>query len=190
MLMNNATFINMPIGSVRSSGRIGLVTGLVINPHNLHIDALKCRVARSKEQLLSPMDIRDISSMGVVINDHDNLLDIEDAVRLEPILKLSFELINKMAYEGRKKIGKVEGFAVNSENMFIQKIYVRPGLIARVSTERLTYDRSAIKEVTDTKVVFESSNKIKGRVASSVENIKNITIPQPSANASLTSENK
>lgn len=190
MLLNNSAFVNMPIGSVRSSGRIGMVTGLVINPHNLHIDALKCRVARGEEQLLAPLDIRDLSPAGVVINDHDNLLDIEDAIRLEPILKINFELTGKIAYEGKRKIGKVEGYAINSENMFIQKIYIRPGLIARVNNDRLTYDRSMIKEVTDTKIIFNTSNKVRERVASSVENLRKMTFPQPSTNASLTSENE
>lgn len=188
MLINYSVIKNMPIGSVRSSGRIGVVTDLVINPNNLHIDAFKCRIARGKEQLLSPIDIRDLSPMGIVINDHENLLDIEDSVRLEPILKINFDLINKTALEGKKRIGKVEGFAINSDNLFIQKIYIRPGLIARVNNDQLTYDRSMVKEVTDSKVIFNSSNTVKDRVANSVENIRKMTIPQPSVNASLTSE--
>lgn len=190
MLLNNSAFTSMPIGSVRSSGRIGIVTGLIVNPHNLHVDALKCRVARGEEQLLSPIDIKNLSPTGIVINDHDNLLDIEDAVRLEPILKINYDLLNKIAYEGKRKIGKVEGFAINSDSLFIQKIYIRPGLLARVNTDQLTYDRSAIVEVTDTKIVFNSSSKVRDRVVNSVENIRKMTIPQPSANASFTSENE
>lgn len=188
MLINFSALKNIPIGSVRSSGRIGVVTDLVINPNNLHVDAFKCRVIRGKEQLLSPLDIRDFSPMGIVINDHENLLDIEDAVRLQPILKINFDLINKAAFEGKKRIGKVESFAINSDNLFIQKIYIRPGLIARVSNDQLTYDRSTIKEVTDTKIIFHSSNTVKEKVVNSVENIRKMTIPQPSVNASLTSE--
>lgn len=190
MLLNEYSFNNMPIGSVRSSGRIGIVCGTVINPHNLHIDALLCRVARGDEQLLMPIDIRDLSPAGVVINDHDNLLDLKDAIRLEPILKLNFELLDKTAFIGKRKIGKVDGYAINSDSLFIQKIYVRPGLISRMSKDRLTFDRNSIKEVTDTKIVFNASSKVRDTVSSSVENLKKMAMPQPSASASFTSENE
>lgn len=190
MLLNESVFNNMPVGSVRSSGRIGLVTGTVINPHNLHIDALRCRVARGEEQLLMPIDIRDLSPVGVVINDYENLLDIADAIRLEPILKLNFKLMDKTAFIGKRKVGKVDGYAINTESLFIQKIYVRPGIISRMNKDQLTFDRSSIKEVTDTKIVFNASSKVRDTVASSVEHLTKMAMPQPSANASFTSENE
>lgn len=190
MLFNDKLLHNLPLGSVRSSGRIGTITGVVINPNNLHIDAFKCRVLRGQEQLLSPLDVRNISPKGVVIDDHDNLLDEGDAVRLKSVLKINFQLVGKLAYVGKRKVGQVDGYALDSESMFIQKIYVTPNLFARLKSDRLTYDRSLVKEVDDKKIVFESTNLVREKVREKVSNIEKFTIPQPSASASLTSENE
>jgi len=190
MLFNDKILNNLPLGSVRSSGRIGTVTGVVINPNNLHVDAFKCRVLRGQEQLLSPLDVRNLSPRGIVINDHDNLLDEEDAIRLKNVLKINFQLIGKTAFVGKRKVGQVDGYAVDSESMFIQKIYVTPGFIARFKSDRLTYDRSLVKEIDDKKIVFENTNLVREKVRERVGRIERLTIPQPSANASLTSENE
>ena len=190
MLFNDSVLAGLPVGSIRSSGRIGTVTGVVINPNDLHIDALKCRVAGGKEQLLMPMDIRDLSPRGVVINDHENLIDFEDAIRLRPIIKINYELKEKVAYLGKRRVGKVDGYAVDAESLYINKIYIRPGIIARVNSDRLTFDRSAIKEVTDTKVIFESNNRILGKVKEVVPKLGSVAGVQPSAIASFTSENE
>lgn len=190
MLINDSSLLNAPLGSVRSSGKIGFISSMVINPHNLHVDAFKCTLMNGKEQLLSPIDIRDISPMGIIINDHDNLLDYEDAVRLKTVLDINFRFTNITAFIGKRRIGKVEGFAVNTENLFIQKIYVKPGLIARVSSDRLTFDRSSIIELTNTKIIFKNNNEVRHK--SLVENkvLNSLPSTQPSASASFISENE
>lgn len=190
MLINDSSLINAPLGSIRSSARIGYINSLVINPHNLHVDALKCILMNKKEQLLSPMDIRDITPRGVIINDHDNLLDYEDAVRLKPIIDINFQLIGMAAYVGRRKIGKVEGFAVNTDNLFIQKIYVKPGLIGRVSADSFTFDRSSIVELTNSKIIFKKNNEIKNRSLVDNKVLSKLPATQPSASASFISENE
>ena len=190
MLFNDTVLNNLPIGSVRSSGRICTVTGIVIKPNNLHIDEFRCRIVGGRQQLLSPLDIRDLSPQGIVINDHDILLDEVDAIRLKPVLTLNYQLVGKSAFVGKRKIGRVEGYAIDLESLFIQKIYVRPGLLSRMNSDRLVFDRSAIKEVTDTKVVFVGSNIIRDTVKASIPTINSLMMPQSSASATLTAENE
>jgi hypothetical protein len=190
MLINDNSIVNAPLGSIRSSAKIGYVKSMVINPNNLHVDAFKCTLMNNNEQLLSPMDVRDMSPMGIIINDHDHLLDYEDAVRLKPILDINFNLLTKVAYVGKRRVGKVDGFAVNSSNFYIQKIYVKPGLIARVGADRLTFDRSTIEELTNTKIVFKNSNEVRHRDFIEEKVLNKIQAAQPSASASFTSENE
>ena len=160
MLIQENVIKNMVLGSIRSSARIGKVSGLLINPHNLHIDALFCQVINSKGTLLLvPEDIRDISPVGVVINDHEHLLDASDAIRLKPILDLNFEIIGLKAYVGKRHVGSVESFAVESDGLYVQKIYVRPTLVKRINSSRLTFDRSMVVEVSNRAVVFKDSSK-------------------------------
>ena len=190
MLINYQKIINMPLASIRSSAKIGYIDELLINPNNLHIDAIWCKLANGKTQLLSPMDIRDISLRGIVINDHDNLIEEDEAIRLKPIIEINYSLLEKAAYVGKRKVGKVEDFAINTENLYIQKIYVRPGLINRVTSERLTFDRSSIEEITNQKIIFKNQNTVKVTSLKESQILSKIGLSQPSTNASLTSENE
>jgi hypothetical protein len=187
MLIQGSYFKTMSVGSIRSAGRIGRVNGLVINPHNLHVDALVCRIVGERnDQLIMPADIRDITTQAVVIDDHDRLISPQDAVRLRPILDLRFSPERLAAYVGKKRVGTVVGFAVDGKSLFIQKIYVQPNFINRLSTDRLIFSRSQVEEVTKSKIIFFDSSKEKER--SVAARPAKIPIPQPSLSTSLTKE--
>jgi uncharacterized protein YrrD len=158
---------SLPIASVRSGARIGRVSGLIINPDTLHIDAFECQVAGSSSQLLLlPSDIFTLSPRGIVIQDHEHLSEYKDTIRLKPLLNLRYGVIGKHAYVGSKKVGAVEGYAVDSDSLYIIKLYVKPGLLMKLKTAQLTYDRKSVREVTNNKIVFEDTSKVK--VASGV----------------------
>lgn len=188
MLIQGNNFRTMAVGSIRSAGRIGKVVSLVINPHNLHIDGITCRIIGERsDQLISPSDIRDISPKAVVIDDHDRLMDPSDAVRLRPIMELRFSLEKLKAYVGSKRVGMVEDFAVDQQSLFIQKVYVRPTLLGRLSTDRLVFSRSQVQEVTKSKIVFIDSSRVKAKDALKANRAR-MPLAQPSLNTSLTNE--
>ena len=168
MLLNQQTLEKLPVGSIRSSSRIGNVSRLVINPATLHVDAIECQIISMGTQLLVPDDIFEISPRGVVIRDHDHLLDPTDAVRLKKILELRYSLIGKQAYVDKRKVGTVTEIAIDSESMFIMKFYVKPNLLMKLRTSQLLFDRQAVREVTNRRVVFEDSSQAP------------LTSPQPS----------
>lgn len=187
MLIQGSSFKSMTVGSIRSSGRIGRVLEPVINPHNLHVDGIICRIIGERSnQLISPSDIRDIAPKAVVIDDHDRLMDPSDAVRLKPIIALGFKLENLKAFVGSKRVGMIEDFAVDQESLFIQKIYVKPTLFNRWSTDRLVFSRSQVQEVTKSKIVFIDSSKTK--VKDEIKAPVRMPLAQPSLSTSLTNE--
>jgi len=154
MLYLSTKITNLPLLSIRSSGRIGTVLKPIINPHNLHIDGFFCQSVHSKNELvLLDIYIREFAPNGIIIDDHKNLSDPTDLVRLEPVIKLNFSLENKTVFSGKKKIGKVIDFAIDKDSLFVQKLYVQPPVWQSLNQNRLTIDRSSIIEVTDTKIV-------------------------------------
>lgn len=187
MLIQGSCFKAMAVGSIRSAGRIGKVVGIIINPHNLHIDGITCRVVGQRgDQIISPSDIRDISPKAVVIDDHDRLLEPNDAIRLKPIIDLGFSLDRLKAYVGKKRVGVVIDFAVDQQSLFIQKIYVQPTFLGRLSTDRLVFGRSQVSEVTKSKIIFIDSSKEKAKDRNSIR--AGVAMPQPSLSTSLTKE--
>lgn len=147
---------DVPLFSIRSGGRIGTVTSPIINPHNLHIDGFYCTTPRDETPMvLVDIDVRDISTRGIIINDHQDLTDPKDLVRLKKVLELQFDLINKNAVVNNKKVGKITQFAIDIESLFIQKFYARPRGWQSFKTDSLTFDRSNVVEVTESAVVFK-----------------------------------
>lgn len=162
MLLQNTLLSSLPIASIRSSSRIGRVAGLIINPDTLHVDAFECQISGNPNpQLLLPADVFSLSPRGVVIQDHEHLSELNDAIRLKPLLQLRYKVVGKHAYVENKKAGVIEGFAVDSESLFIIKLYVKPGLLMKLKTAQLTFDRKSVREVTNKKITFEDSSKVK-----------------------------
>ena len=186
MLISGDQLASLPLASVRSAARIGHIKELLINPHNLHIDALLCQVVSfSQTKYLSPLDIRDISVNGFIIDDHDNLFEDEDAVRLRSIIDINFKLVGKAAYVGKKRVGQVSGFSVDSSSLYIQQIYVNPSIMNRLRGDRLIFSRSNVKEVTDQAIFFnDSSREAAGEEVGSTEEPQ--LSPSAAANAALT----
>ncbi len=154
MLFLSTKLYNVALMSIRTGGRIGSVIEPIINPHNLHIDGFYCETFKSKnKQIVLDMQIRDISNKGIIINSQDDPSDEEELVRLKPILELDFKLEGKTVIAGKKKVGKVAEYSIDQDSLFVQKIYVHPPAWKGITTNRLTFGRNSIKEVTDTHIL-------------------------------------
>jgi uncharacterized protein YrrD len=155
MLLLSASFANKPILSLRTGGEIGKIQGPIINPNNLKIEGYYCVDRFSKQKLvLLSQEIREVIEDGVIVNDHDSMTQEEDLVRLRKVLDIKFNIINKkVVTKRRQNLGKINDYAINSDNMYIQKMYVSQPLVKSLNGGQLSIDRSQIVEVTDKKIV-------------------------------------
>ncbi|MES2970722.1 MAG: PRC-barrel domain-containing protein [Patescibacteria group bacterium] len=155
MLRLSATLINQTVLSLRTGGQVATAMIPIINPNNLKIEGFYCDDRFDKKQLiLLTQDIRDRVEQGFVINDHEVLVEPEELVRLESVLKLDFQLIGKpVVTVNKQKLGKVNDYAVDDTAFYVQKIYVGQGLLKSFAGGNLSIDRSQITEITDRKIV-------------------------------------
>lgn len=155
MLRLIGSLTNKPVISLRTSGQVAIATDPIINPDNLKIEGFYCldRFSRHKLILLS-QDIRDILPEGYAINDHEVLSDPLELVRLKKILQITYKLMGKPVFTvDKKKLGKVNDFAVELETMYIQKLYVGQPLLKSITGGQLSIDRSQVVEVTNRKII-------------------------------------
>lgn len=186
MLYLSTKLSNFPLLSIRTGGRIGSVLEPIINPHNLHLDGFYCKAPQSQKPLiLLDIFVREISPRGLIIDDHNNLSEPEELVRLQPILDLRFNLINKAVLCGKKRLGKVAEYAIDKDGLFIQKLYVQPPVWQSIKQDRLVISRNCVLEVTDSYI----------KVSGPEEKAKNKNVIKAprlmtdySASASLTNE--
>lgn len=165
MLRLSASLINQPVLSLRTGGQVAITQMAIINPNNLKIEGLLCQDSVDKKQLvLLYQDIRDMIDKGFVVNDHEVLAEPSELVRLKEIIHLKFELIGKpVVTVSKSKVGKVNDYAVESETMYIQKLYVAQSLLKSFSGGSLSVDRGQITEITNKKIVI--GDLLQGTVA-------------------------
>jgi len=156
MLQLSASLLNKSVLSLRTSAPVATIIGPIINPDNLKIEGFYCQDRFDKRQLvLLCQDIRDVLPQGYVINDHDMLAEPEELVRLQKVMELDFQLIAKPVVTMSKvKVGKVSDYAVETETMSIQKIYVAQSILKSLTGGSLSVDRNQINEITPRRIII------------------------------------
>lgn len=157
MLQLSASLLDKDIFSLRTGQPVAHITGAICNPNNLKIEGFYCADSFNKTELiLLYQDIREIVRDGYVVNDHDVLAEAEELVRLKSVLDLRFELLGKQVETlSKQKIGKVSDYAVETETMFVQKIYVSQSILRSFTGGSLSIDRNQIHEITDKRVIVQ-----------------------------------
>jgi len=157
MLQLGGSFLNKAVLSLRTGSKIAIVVSPIINPNNLKIEGFYAQDGVNKHHMiLLSQDIRENSLQGFIVNDQEVLSDPEDLVRLKEVLKLQFEIINKpVVTDSGSKLGKINDFAVDSETLYVQKLYVGQSLLKSFSGGQLSIDRGQIVEITNRKIVVQ-----------------------------------
>lgn len=167
MLQLSASLLNQPVMSLRTGGEIAKIESAIFNPNNLKIEGFYCNDHFSRQKLiLLTQDIRDNIKQGIVVNDHDVLSEPEELIRLQSILELNFELLGKpVETVSKHKVGKVTDFAVDSQSLYVQKLYVGPSLIKSLTSGQLSVDRNQIVEITNRRIVIKDlEEQVKGGI--------------------------
>lgn len=144
--------------SLRTSQPVAKVTSPIINPKNLKIEGYYCTdIVDGTELVLLFQDIREILAQGFVINDFDVLAQPEDLIRLQDVMAQNITVKNQTVktVDG-EKIGKVSDFAVETETMYIQKIYVSRSILKSFSGGSLSIDRSQVVDVTNRTITINN----------------------------------
>lgn len=156
MLKLHETLTNLPLMSLRTGGRIGTATNMIINPNNLKVLGWYVQDRFSSESLvLLSTDVRDISNKGIIINDHEVLSPPAELVRHKKVLEIGYELIGKkVVSENGEKYGKVNDYSVETNGMFIKKFYAQQSLLKSLAGSSRSIDRNQVVEVTNSKIVI------------------------------------
>jgi uncharacterized protein YrrD len=157
MLQLQKVFLNRPILSLRTGAAVGTALRPIINPNNLKIEGFYAQDRFQKGQvILLAQDIRDSLPQGFVVDDHDVLTSPDELVRLKDVLELDFNLMDKPVVTAKKKrLGKINDYAVESETLYIQKLYVSQSLLKSFTGGQLSIDRDQVIEITNRRIVVK-----------------------------------
>ncbi len=141
--------------SLRTGGLVATAEDVIINPNNLKIEGWYCQDVFTKHRLvLLSQEVRDIVPQGLAINDHEDMSEPDELIRLHDIMALKFELLGKPVFtDTKRKLGKVSDYAVDMKSLYIQKLYISQPVYRNFAGGQLSIDRTQIVEITSKRIV-------------------------------------
>ncbi len=161
MLLPRDNVLNLPLMSLQTGTQVGTAVRHIIDPRHLNIVAFYCEgpLIDFTPAILYTNDIRELSSVGLIIDDADDIMPPDDLVRLQEIIDYHFELENMpVVEEGGRKLGKVGSYTVDSESFYIVKLHIKPTLLQSFSHAELLIDRTQISEINDKYIVVRRAS--------------------------------
>jgi sporulation protein YlmC with PRC-barrel domain len=157
MLRLYETLPGTNIMSLRIGGPVAQLISPIINPNNLYIEGWYVNDNRSNERyILLSQDIRDVLPQGFVIDDIEVFAQPDELVRLKEVIDLKFELLKlRVSSISGRNYGKVSDFALETQNFYVQKLYVAQSIVKNFGGGTLSIDRSQIIEITNRRVIID-----------------------------------
>lgn len=154
--------------SLQTGTQVGMAVRHIVDPRRLNIVAFYCEgpLIDFNPAILHTTDIREFSSIGLIVDSADNIMPPDDLVRLKEILDYNFDLEGmQVIEEGGRKLGKIGGYTIDSDSFFIVKLQVRPTLMQSFGRAELLIDRTQISEINDKHIVVRRATTDAGEKA-------------------------
>lgn len=159
MLISIDNLLHIPVMSLQTGTQLAETTGVILDPRQLTIAAFYVEGSGLEQipSILHPGDIRELSDIGMIVDDTSKLMSAEGLVRLQEIIGFNFKFIGlKVVDEHKRKLGKVSGFSVETSDYTIMQIYTEQSLLRSLSTMSSTIHRSQVVSVTNEVMVVQS----------------------------------
>lgn len=164
MLVIGSIFDNTPVMSLQTGAQLAKITKAMIDPRNLTVVAFEVDgpLLTDTPTFLRVDDIRDVAPMGIIIDSADEMVGLNDVIKLKKLYNLGFSLIGlPVIDEHKRKLGKVENFTLETGGFVIQQLSVKRGLIRGLTDTGLLIHRSQIVEITDTEIIVKGTGQDK-----------------------------
>lgn len=159
MLILGSRLIHTPVMSLQTGTKLASTERPIIDPANLHIIAYEVEGQLLTEQptFLRTADIREYGRLGIIINSNDEFIGLEDVIKIKNIYSLNFNLLGlQVIDEHKQKLGKVDGYTLDTDTFMVQQLNVRRGFIRGITDTGLLINRSQIIEINNTTIIVKS----------------------------------
>lgn len=159
MLISIDNLLNTPIMSLQTGTQLASTVRAIVDPRQLVVAAFYVEggTLDHNPSVLHPSDIRELSDLGMIIDNADKIMSLDGLVRLQQIIDYDFELIGlKVIDEHGRKLGKVSGYSVDGSSYSIMQLYTEQSLIRSFGTLGNTIHRSQIVSVSNEVLVVQS----------------------------------
>jgi uncharacterized protein YrrD len=162
MLLSDSRLINVSVMGLQTGTKLAVTKKPIIDPSNLKIIAYEVDSPMLVESpsFIRIADVRELSNIGMIIDSNDEFVGIEDIISLKQIYHLDFNLIGMTVIdEANHKLGKVDGYIIDTDSFYIQRLNVKRGIIKSLSDTELLVHRSQIVNIDDKNITIKSAAK-------------------------------
>ena len=159
MLVTINSIVGLPVVSLQTGRRLATIGEPIIDPNELTVVAFYVNgtLLDYNPAVLFASDIREIGTVGAIVDSSDNIMDPKGLVRLEQVIGYGFKIFGiKVIDDHKHKMGNVEDFGFDQGTASIQQLYLKPTISKRFLTASLTIDRSQIIEIDNQKITVKS----------------------------------
>ncbi len=163
MLITGFRLIDAPVMGLQTGAELARISHPVIDPKDLHILAYEVEGPQldAHPSLLRIADVREFSDIGVIVDSSDEFVSPDDIIKLGDIYKLHFQLEGlTVRDENKHKLGKVEGYTIETGDFVIQQLNVKRPLLKSLGDTHLLIHRSQIIEINDKEIIVHSHGEI------------------------------
>lgn len=153
MLISFERFIDTPVMSLQTGSELARTSKILIDPRDLTIVAYELigPMLDQRPSFLRPVDVRELSNLGLIVDSSDEFVGIDDVIRIKQVHDYHFDLMGlDVIDERKKKLGKVHGFSVDSASFSVQQLAVKRPLLKSFGETELLINRSQVVEVRET----------------------------------------
>lgn len=162
MLITGSRLIDTPVMGLQTGSELARTKQAVIDPHTLKILAYELTGPRltSEPALLRIEDVREFSDIGLIVDSSDEFVSPEDIIKLNEIYQLHFQPLGMHVIdEKRHKLGKVDGYTIETSGFVVQQLSVHRPLFKSLNDTHLLVHRTQITEITDAAIIVRSEVK-------------------------------
>lgn len=152
MLLPHDRLLNTPVMSLQTGAELARTSKILVDPRDLTIVAYKLEGHMLDEHpsFLRPVDVRELSNLGFIVDSSDEFVGLSDVIKIKQVYGFNFTLIGlDVIDDKKKKLGKVQGFNVDSASFAVQQLVVKRPLLKSFSETELLIHRSQVIEVHD-----------------------------------------
>ena len=176
MLLAGTRLIDTPVMGLQTGAELARTSRAIIDPRNLEIVAYEVTgpLLDIHPSLLRVADVREFSDIGMIIDSSDEFVSPDDIIKLGEIYKLNFNLVGMAVIdEKRKKVGKVDGYTIETVGFTVQQLSVKRPLLKSLNDTQLLIHRSQITEINNNAIVIHSEIKPAEPVLTTVRSYAN-----------------
>lgn len=162
MLLPLERLLHTPIMSLQTGAELARICRVLVDPRDLTVVAyeLEGHALVEHPSFLRPMDVRELSNLGLIVDSSEEFVGHEDVIRIKQVHEFQFDLIGLNVIDDKKhKLGKVQSYNLDSDSFVVEQLVVKRPLLKSFSETQLLIHRSQIIEVNDERILVRSTSQ-------------------------------